>query len=262
MTINNMVRNEMSPAMMRLASGQRINSAADDAAGLAIAEDMSAQIRGLDQGTRNTMDMQAMINTAEGGLDGVSDSLQRIRELSVQAGNGTLSASQREMIQEEIGQLAQGIQSAVEGTEFNTMSLLDGSVQGANTASSPDGTGAIVNINDMSSLAQAVTSFNVAGADFDISEIDAAISDVAGERANLGALSNRMDYTIGANTLSSLNLADSRSRIADADMAEEALNLEQDRVISNLQILMQQQEQQRVEEQGQQLLVAAGAVAQ
>jgi len=96
MTINNIARNQMSPAMMRLASGNRINSAADDAAGLAITMNMTSQIRGLDQGTRNTADMQAMINTAEGGLATIADSAQRIRELSVQVnGRSTRNDSRR-----------------------------------------------------------------------------------------------------------------------------------------------------------------------
>jgi len=250
MTVNNIASNQMSDAMMRLSSGQRINSAADDAAGLAIVEDMTAQIRGMDQGISNTRDMQGLVQTAEGGLDTISDSLQRVRELSVQALNGTNTDAQRAMIQGEIEQLTQGIEAAVQGTEFNTMNLLDGSVQGANTASGPDGTGAVVNINDMSSIAQAVTAFNEEGA-FDLSQIDSAISQVAGERANLGAMYNRFDYTADASSLSSLNLADARSRIADADMAEEAMNLEQDRVINEMQVMLQQQEQDNMEENAQ-----------
>jgi flagellin len=257
MTIQNIAQNQMSPAMMRVASGQRINSAADDAAGLAISESMTAQIRGLDQGIRNTRDMQAMVQTAEGGLDTISDSLNRIRELSVQASNGTLNASQRDMIQAEISQLAQGIQSTVNGgVQFNSMNLLDGSVQNANTASSPDGTGAVVNINDMRDLAQAITEFNVTG-DFNINDIDAAISEVAAERANLGAVMNRFDYTANANSVSSLNLSDARSRIADADMAREMMAVNQERVINELQVLLQRESQDQVQRQGQ--AVVAGA---
>jgi flagellin len=254
MTVNSIARNQMSESMMRVASGNRINSAADDAAGLAIVENMTSQIRGLDQGTRNTNDMQAMIQTAEGGLDGVSDSLQRIRELSVQALNGTNSPAQREMIQNEIAQLADGIQATVDGVEFNSMNLLDGSVQNANTASGPDGTGAQDSINDMSTIAQAMTSIAEDGS-FDLEAIDSAVAQVSDERANLGALNNRMDYTANANSVSSLNLADARSRIADADMAAEMLQVEQERVINEMQILLQQQEQDNVEENAQRVLV-------
>jgi flagellin len=253
MTVNNIARNQMSEAMMRVSSGQRINDASDDAAGLAIVEDMTAQIRGLDQGVQNTADMQNMIRTAEGGLDTVSDSLNRIRELSVQALNGTNTAQQREMIQNEISQLADGIQAVAGGVEFNGQNLLDGSVQNANTAAGPDGTGPTVSINDMSVIAQAMTSIAEDGS-FDLNAIDSAIGQVSEERANLGAMQNRMDYTANANSLSSLNLADSRSRIADADMAEEMMEVEQERVINEMEVLLQQLEQEHVEDNVQRVL--------
>jgi len=247
MTIQNIAQNQMSGAMMRVSSGNRINSAADDPAGLAIIENMTSQIRGLDQGTRNTADMQSLINTAEGGLSTVSDQVNRIRELSVQALNGINTPAQRAMIQTEIDQLAQGIQDAVGGVQFNTMNLLDGSVQNANTASSPDGTGASVSINDMSSIAQAMADIAAQG-DFDLNAIDRAAGQVTEERANLGALHNRMDYTMSANSISSMNLADARSRIADADIALEMMRVSQDRTLTELQILMQQQAQNDVED--------------
>jgi flagellin len=253
MTVNNIARNQMSEAMMRVASGNRVNSAADDAAGLAIMENMTGQIRGLDQGIRNTNDMQAMISTAEGGLDTVSDSLVRIRELSVQALNGTNTDAQRAMIREEIGQLASGIQAAVSGVEYNTMTLLDGSVENANTASSPDGTGATVSINDMSGIARAMTSIAEDGS-FDLRAIDSAISQVNEERANLGAMHNRMEYTANANSISSLNLADARSRIADADIAAEMMAVEQDRIINETQVVLQQREQENVQNNVQRVL--------
>ena len=255
MTVNNIARNQMSQPMMRLASGNRINSAADDAAGLAIMEGMEAQIRGLDQGTRNTMDMQALVNTAEGGLDTISDSLNRIRELSVQAANDTLSPTNRGMIQREITQLTEGIQAAVEGVQFNTINLLDGSVQNFNTASGPDGTGAQVSINDMSDIAQAITNFNMANATAAdigafINNVDELMGQVNMERAALGAISNTFDFTASFNSLASLNLADARSRIADADIAVEMMAVNQERVLNEMQILMQQQEQERVEREG------------
>jgi len=238
----------MSPAMQRVASGNRINSAADDAAGLAIVEQLTAQINGLDQGTRNTMDMQALARTAEGGLDGISDSLNRIRELSVQAANDTNTPLNREMIQNEISQLADNIQATVDNTQFNTRNLLDGGAENLNTASAADGTGATVTINDMSSLAQAVANFNVTGS-FDLNDIDNALSEVNSQRAQIGATMNRFDFTANANSVSSLNMADARSRIRDADIAAEMAALNQDRIINEMEMLMQQQEQRRVQEQ-------------
>ncbi|MCL1843231.1 MAG: flagellin [Defluviitaleaceae bacterium] len=252
MTINNIARNQMSNAMMRLSSGQRINSAADDAAGLAIVENMTAQVRGLDQGIRNTADMQALVQTAEGGLDQVGNSLQRIRELSVQGLNGINTPEQRAMIRGEIDQLTQGIEAMVSGVQFNTMNLLDGTVQGANTASGADGTGAQVSINDMSAIAQAVANINQG--EFDLNVIDSALDMVAEERANLGALHNRFDYTANANSISSLNLVDARSRIADADIAAEMMNLQQDLVLNEMQIMLQARQQEDADENNQRIM--------
>jgi len=110
----------------------------------------------------------------------------------------------------------------------------------------------------MSSLAQAITSFNVTG-DFDIGELDAAIADLSSERANLGAAINTFDYTASANTVSSLNLSDARSRIADADIAQEMMAVNQERVITEMQLMMQQQEQDRIQEQNQIVAGVTGA---
>jgi len=257
MTVNNIARNQMEPAMQRLASGNRINSARDDAAGAAIVETMTAQLRGIDQGTSNTMDMQALAITAEGGMDTISDSLNRIRELSVQAMNDTNTPANREMIQSEISQLADQIQSAVGNVEFNTIPVLDGSAEGLNTAASANGSGPTVNIRDMSSLAQAITQYNVTGS-FNLEDIDQAMNEVSGQRAETGATINRLDYTANANTITSLNMADSRSRINDADIAAETASLNQQRVIDEAQILMQAQEQRREERQGRAVTAAAG----
>ena len=250
MTVNNIARNQMSEAMMRVASGQRVNSARDDAAGAAIIEEMTAQVRGLDQGTRNTLDMQALVNTAEGGLDSVSGSLQRVRELSIQAANDTTSPAQREMINAEIQQLADHIGDQVNNVQFNTMNLLDGSREGFHTASGPDGQGMTVRIDDMTSIAQAVADINVTGR-FDhaqvLDRIDSAIRDVAGARATLGAQANRLDYTASANTITSINLADARSRIADADIPREMAAVNQERVINEMQVLLQRQRQDDTE---------------
>jgi len=229
----------------------RVNSAADDAAGLAIMESMEAQIRGLDQGTENSRDMQNMIMTAEGSLEGVGDNLQRIRELSLQAANDTLNPSQRQLIQEEIGQLTNEIQSTVGRAEFNGQRLLDGNMGPANTASGPDGTGMQVTLPDMASLTQEITGYSVEvdnGIEVDWSDVDAAMSVVNSARADMGAQANRLDSTISSNPISSLNLADSRSRIADADMAAEMMSVNQERIINQMQIMMQVQAQNQEED--------------
>ena len=261
MTVNNIARNQMSEAMMRVASGQRVNSARDDAAGAAIIEEMTAQVRGLEQGTRNTLDMQALVNTAEGGLDSINDSLQRVRELSIQAANDTVSPAQREMINTEIQQLADHIGAQVNNTQFNTMNLLDGSREGFHTASGPDGAGMTVRIADMSSIAQAVADFNVTGS-FDVGRVDAAMREVNDARANLGAQSNRLDYTASANSITSINLADARSRIADADIAREMMRVSQERVINDVQVLLQRTEQDNVQRENERIQAPGAAGVQ
>ena len=155
MTINNIASSQLQTSMMRISTGLRINSAADDAAGLAISEQLTAQIRGLDRGTENVMDMQNLVNTAEGGLDTITDNLHRIRELTLQAANGILTDSDRQNIQFEIDQLMTEINDVTQRTEFNTMRLLDGSFsaedgRGLHTAADARGQGPTVYIGNMS----------------------------------------------------------------------------------------------------------------
>lgn len=246
MTVNSIANNQLAPTMARIASGQRINSAADDAAGLAIATGMEAQIRGLNTGIDNTRDMQNLVQTAEGALANVGDALNRVRELSIQASNGVLTQADRDLIQNEITQLVDHISVAARNTEFNTIPLLDGSFTNAHTASNPDGTGMQISIADIADAAQAVANFNAAG-DFDLTDLDTVMADIAGERANLGAAMNRMDFTVEGNAIASENLVIAQSRIADADMAEEIANLHQEQVRNQVQILMQQQQMEQLE---------------
>ena len=154
MTINNMVSNQLNTSMIRISTGLRINSARDDAAGLAISEKLTAQIRGLDRGTDNVMDMQNLVNTAEGGLNNISESLHRIRELTVQALSGVLTDSDRQNLQFEVDQLLSEIDATTQRTEFNTMRLLDGSFsredgRGLHTAADAQGRGPTVYIGNM-----------------------------------------------------------------------------------------------------------------
>jgi|GEM_PF-451359 len=156
MTVNSISNVQMSDVMMRLSSGQRINSASDDPAGLGIANRMEAQERGFQQGTRNVLDMQSLVNTAEAGLSSISGNLQRIRELTVQASNGILTDSDRQNIQFEIDALMTEIDDVSQRTEFNSMRLLDGSFsaednRGLHVSADPAGRGPTVSIGNMSS---------------------------------------------------------------------------------------------------------------
>lgn len=247
MTVNSIANQQMEASFRQIATGRRINSAADDAAGLAIAEKITTQINGLDRGIDNTYDMRNLVTTAEGGLAAINDGLQRVRELSLQAANGALNDSDRALIQNEVNQILQGVGQIAQGTEFNNQRLLDGSFQNANTASSPDATGAVFSINAMDVASLGLSTYDVSTGNFDLSVIDRAMSTVNDQRAELGALANRFESTINSNSISLLNQAAARSRIADADMARAMTDYNRSQILNQYQItnIMRQQEQER-----------------
>jgi len=250
MTINNVASSQLNNSMIRIATGQRINSAADDAAGLAISERMNAQIRGLEQGTRNTMDMQSLVNTAEGGLSSISNNLHRMRELTLQASNGILTDSDRQNIQSEIDQIWSEIDATAQRTEFNGMRVLDGGFNG-HTASDANGQGPTVTIGNMSAdmlLGQSLYGdFDVVNGDTqeNIQRIDNALAQVTSERSYLGAVSNRFDTTIASNQITNLNMAAARSRIADADIALAVMEMEQQSILEQAQIMAERRQQEQ-----------------
>ncbi|SFH70205.1 flagellin [Tindallia magadiensis] len=219
----------------QMSSGQRINRAGDDAAGLSISEQMRSQIRGTDMGTRNTQDMQNLANTAEGAMNSIHNDLQRIRELAVKASSGIMTDSDRKTIQQEVEQLRNNIGDTVRNTEFNQIRLLDGSFQDKNIASSPRGTGIAMTIENTGLEALGIADFDVTG-NFDISILDNAIQRVSSARSDLGAMTNRMDSTIANNQVSSENQTAAESRIRDADMAAMINQLNQQQLIQQYQI--------------------------
>jgi flagellin len=248
------VSNNIQNLSRQLASGRQINSAADNAAGLGITQRMSAQERGLAQGTRNTADMQSLVNTAEGALSSINEGLLRLNEIAVQASSGIMVQADRNILQVEVDQIISNINHIAGTTQFNTRNLLDGSAQNLNTASSPSGTGQQVSIQRMSAEYLGLEGFNVTDPSrIDLSAVHNAINAVNAERANLGANSNRMDFVMTSNDISQLNLAASRSRIEDTDMALASMQLEQQRVLEQYQIASQRREQEQLENQTQRL---------
>jgi flagellin len=245
-------QSSLATSMQRLSSGLRVNSAKDDAAGLAIAERMNAQVRGMNVGIRNANDGISLAQTAEGALGKVGDSLQRMRELAVQARNATNSSSDKESLDKEFGELAKEIQRVLGGTTFNGKSILgaDAGTQtfqvGANvgsndsiditttnlstdssitTVAGTDNTGA-----SRASIGSAATTTDLATV---ITNIDAAIDTINSERATMGASQSRFDSVISSLQISVENQSAARSRIMDADFAQETANL------SRAQILQQ-----------------------
>ncbi len=223
----------------QIASGKAIQSAADGAAEKTIIEGQTAQINGYDVGADNAKDGQNLLKVADGALDGVSEQLERMRELAVQASNtAVLSDSDRQMIQGEIEQIKQSISSIASNTEFNTKKLLDGSFTGQHIASGPDGDGQTIDIGSAALDALGIKDFDVTG-NFDIGVIDQALSKVSSTRSDIGAQSNALDYTINYNSIASLNLTKSRSQMEDADIAEAASELKKQRTLQDYQLMVQ-----------------------
>jgi flagellin len=232
----------------RLSSGLRVNSAKDDAAGLAIAERMNAQARGMAVAIRNANDGISLAQTAEGALSKVGDALQRMRELAVQARNGTNTAADKGSLDKEFGELAKEIQRVLGGTTFNGKAIV-----GADAADQVFQVGANVSENDVISLT--TTNFTidpnitvVAGTDNagsgrsvitgDVAElatvitnIDLALDAVNGERATYGAAQNRFDAVISNLMVAYENQTAARSRIIDADFAVETANLSRGQIL-------------------------------
>jgi flagellin len=248
-----MSQSSLAVSMQRLSSGLRVNSAKDDAAGLAIAERMNAQVRGSQVAIRNANDGISLAQTAEGALSKVGDALQRMRELAVQARNATNTNADKDSLDKEFGELAKEIQRVLGGTTFNGKAVLATAAAGtqtfqvgANTTGNDridivttdmtvDPNITTVAGTDNLGTARAVIDNTAVGATIDtvIGNIDLALDKVNGERATLGASQNRFDAVISNLQVAVENQSASRSRIMDADFAQETANL------SRAQILQQ-----------------------
>jgi flagellin len=229
-------------AMERLSTGKRINSAKDDAAGLAIASSMTAQIKGMTQGIRNANDGISMAQTAEGALGEVSNMLQRMRELTVQGKNGTNNDDAKANIKSELDELAKQIDSIVTNTEFNGQKLFDGTAGTTGDVTIQAGASA----NDTVTLSFAEIDLSAVGsstgaaedADGDLSVYDDALKTIATTRATLGAAQNRLESTVNNLTNNVTNLTDARSRIEDADFSAESTALAKQQILSQASTAM------------------------
>ena len=237
-------QSSLATSMQRLSSGLRVNSAKDDAAGLAIAERMTSQVRGMNVAVRNANDAISLAQTAEGSLGKVGDLFQRMRELAVQSSNGTNSASDRISLNEEFVQLAQEATRTLAGTQFNGQNILattnDSTFQiGANNTSNIDritiaafdwagntditatlGTAVITGTD-----APTVQITDAATAQAALTSIDSALNAVNSQRANYGAAQNRFENVVSTLMVANENQSAARSRIMDADYATETANL-------------------------------------
>ena len=229
-------------SLSKMSSGSRINGAADDAAGLAISEKLKANIRGLNQANRNTGDGISLIQTAEGGLNEVSNILVRLRELSVQSASDTVGDSERQFTNLEFQNLKSEIQRISSVTEFNGKKLLDG--EGGKLdfqigVNNVDGQDRIVYDTEKVNAGignLGITDVNVSTKEnsrSSLASLDSAINDVSGQRAQLGALQNRLASTSSGLQIMSENLSSANSRIRDTDYAEETAKSAKFSILSN-----------------------------
>ena len=250
-----LVRNErdLSTAMEQLSTGKKINSAADNASGLAISTRMTAQIRGLDQAVRNANDAISMISTAEGALDEITSMLQRMRELAVQAGTGTTSTEDRDYLNDEYTHLLAEIERVARNTQWNGRDILDGNAAGSGQGTSvafqvgmnpsqtisvgfgdftSAGNGVMTSLNGFtlnsgsSSIASSITAASNV-----ITAADVALEAVSTQRATFGAVSNRLTYAIDNLTNVKTEAEAARSRILDTDYAQSTSELARTQII-------------------------------
>ena len=229
----------VSKSIERLSSGLRINRGADDAAGLAVSESMRSQIRGMNVAQRNAQDGVSMVQVADGALGTVGDMLQRVRDLAVQASNGTLTDAQRKNLDIEVQQILSEVGKTGTDTEVNGVKILAGSVAtaasavtlqvGANASQNIAFTIGTVSASDLGISGIAVSS--AASASAAIASLDAAINTVTTARANLGAIQNRLESTINRLGVTAENVQAAESRIRDADMAQEMIQFTKNQIL-------------------------------
>jgi len=249
----------MSTAMEQLSTGSRINSAKDDAAGMAIGTNMTSQIRGLNQAVRNLNDGVNLLQTAEGALNETTNMLQRMRELAVQAASGTYSSTQRGFLQTEFLAINSQIDKIASETTWNGYTVLTGTTGGTTTGTFSFQSGqtsgqtidVVVGGMTLSALGMTTTASvglalsSAASASAAIATIDSAINTVNTQRATIGAAINRMTYAVDNITNISSNISASRSTIMDTDYAAASTNLSKNQIIQQAATAMLAQANQQ-----------------
>jgi len=233
--------NALSTSMERLSSGLRVNSAKDDAAGLAIADRMTSQIRGMTVATRNASDGISMAQTAESAMGEITNTMQRMRDLAVQSANdGAVTSGDRDKLQAEFQQLNDELTRIVTSTEFNGKKIINGDLSGGVKIQVGANTGGdnqiAVSVTDMATTLASVTGAVITGASganalSAMRRIDTAIEAIDTSRAKLGAIQNRFTTTISNLQSSIENQSAARSRIMDADFASETASLSRNQIL-------------------------------
>lgn len=252
------VSNSLSTSFERLSSGFRINSAADDAAGLQITDRMTSQIEGLNQAVRNANDAISLSQTAEGALSETTTALQRIRTLAIQSQNGINSSADRAALQKEVSALRTEISRIATTTEFAGVSILSGAFSASFLVGANAGQTISVNLSSPTLTAAGVSGFGPSGlgigagdvltaenASTILDNVDSAISAIGSLRADLGALQNRFQSTIRNLSNISENVSAARSQIKDTDFATETANLTRNQIIQQASTTVLSQANQR-----------------
>ena len=238
-----------SNAMRQLSTGSRINTAADDAAGMAIGQNMTGQVRGLNQAVRNLNDGINMMQTAEGALGETSNMLQRMRELAVQSANGTYSTTQRTYLQTEFDALSSQIGKIATDTKWNDQSLLSSTTTFTFQAGKDNGQTVAVVISGMTLVSLGVVAATSVGtstsAVTSLTTLDTAIGFVNSQRANIGASINQMTYAVDNLSNVAANVAASRSTIMDTDYATASTQLSKTQIIQQAATAMLAQANQQ-----------------
>jgi flagellin len=243
---SNSANKMLGTAMERLSTGKRINSAKDDAAGMAIATSMTAQVRGMNQAIRNSNDGIALAQTAEGALNEVSNMLQRVRELAVQSSSGTYDdATDRVYMQAEVDELTAQIDQVITNSEFNGVALFDGSTATVTIQTGANGSDTVdLTMADLTTLAAsggAAGSYDVSSATAAntlLGTLDTELDSINSARATLGAGQNRLESVVNNLTSTSTNLSDARSRIEDTDYSAETTALAKAQILSQASTAM------------------------
>lgn len=234
---NNLYTKNSKNLYAKLSSAKRINKAADDAAGLAIAQKLKKHETGLTVGGQNAREGVGALNVADGAMGGITDYLQRMRELALRAENGLYSDSERQSIQTEIDGLKEGIQSLAKTTSLNEQKLMDGSMADMHLATNPNGGGLEIHMQNTTLDALGIAGFDVTGK-YDLKSIDRALEMVSGARGSLGAATNRLDHTYNYNSLASEQTLRSRSKIEDLDMPKAISEKKKEDVLAEYRNLM------------------------
>lgn len=226
-----------------IASGVSLQSAANGAAELAISEAAEAQVNSYDVGSSNVESAVSVLNIEDAALEGITDYLQQIRELSIQASNDTLSSTEKSAIQEEINQLKEGITDIADTTNYNGISLLDGSEGDLNVATDGNGSTATVSTYNSTLEALGIADYDVTG-DFDISDIDTALETVSSMRSETGATTNSMSHITAYNSMASYNQSRVLSQLQDTDYSEAVSEMKKQAVLDTYKLMMQKKQQE------------------